>query len=59
MAAAKKLVANVIVNGTLYGPDSSAEVTDEVAAEITNPKAWADQPEPEKPQPKKSAKASK
>lgn len=37
----KKLTANVAVDGTMYGPDYPAnKVTDEVAKQITNPRAW-------------------
>jgi hypothetical protein len=37
-----KLNTFVSVDGTWYGPDS--DVPDEVAAKITNPKAWAEAP---------------
>lgn len=39
---AGKLRANVVVGGVMYGPDS--DVPADVAAQITNPKAWAEQP---------------
>lgn len=41
---ARKLVANVEVDGTWYGPaHPDNEVTDDVADKITNPSAWDDE----------------
>lgn len=43
MGKTKKLATNVAVNGTMYGPDYPRnKVTDEVAEQITNPKAWGE-----------------
>lgn len=39
----KRLTANVWVDGVLYGPDS--DVPSDVAKQITNPKAWGEQPD--------------
>lgn len=39
----RKLATYVYINGASYGPDD--EVPEEVAAQITNPKAWVDEPE--------------
>lgn len=39
MAGGKALAANVYVDGTLYGP-AGQKPSDEVAEQITNPKAW-------------------
>lgn len=44
MATGKKLVANVYVGGVLYTPES--DVPADVAKEITNPKAWGEDPKP-------------
>ena len=38
-SSAKKLVANVFVDGEWYGPDHAAAPAD-IAAKITNPAAW-------------------
>lgn len=44
-----KLVANVNVDGTWYGPDhdNADDVPAEVAEQITNPDAWEDGKAPE------------
>ena len=40
-AAPRRLVANVALGGKWYGPSyPDAIVTDEIAAQITNPDAW-------------------
>lgn len=57
MTSAKKLVAYVHVGGQVYGPGS--DVPAEVAKQITNPKAWGDEPEPEKKAPAKKVASSK
>lgn len=41
--AGKQLASFVYVNGDLYGPDD--DVPAEVAEQITNPKAWGEEPE--------------
>lgn len=41
-ARTRRLAAHVYVDGVAYSPDS--DVPDEVAEQITNPKAWADAP---------------
>ena len=41
--AARELKANVYVDGVLYGPDGE-KPSAEVAKEITNPKAWGEEP---------------
>jgi hypothetical protein len=52
---AKKLIANVYVDGTLYGPDGE-EPSKEVAEQISNPAAWGEDEE-SKPAAKGSAKS--
>lgn len=47
-----ELAANVNVGGTWYGPaHPAAVVTDDVARQISNPKAWPDGKLPELPDP--------
>lgn len=53
--AAKKLATYVHVNGEVYGPDD--DVPAAVAKQITNPKAWGEEPEAKTPA-KKSASSS-
>lgn len=56
----RKLKANVYVGGVLYPADQAPPA--EVAAQITNPKAWGDEPDDEgseKPKPAKKAAAKR
>lgn len=55
--AGKKLAANVYVDGVLYTPDS--DVPADVAKQITNPKAWGEEPEAEVKAPAKKTAASR
>lgn len=52
-----RLAKNVKVCGKWYGPahGNAGRVPDDVAAQITNPKAWEPEPEPkEEPEPKRA-----
>lgn len=58
--ASKKLAAYVHVNDEVYGPDD--DVPADVAKQITNPKAWGEEPDANgeaKAPAKKSAASSK
>ncbi len=47
----RRLVANVYIEGTLYGPGApTQEVTPEIEALITNPAAWEGDEEQETPE---------
>lgn len=49
----KKLAKNVHVGGEVYGPGS--EVPDDVAEQITNPKAWEDEADEKPARPARSS----
>lgn len=55
--AARKLAANVWVDGVLYAADS--DVPAEVAKSITNPKAWGSEPDAEAPKARPAKAAPK
>lgn len=55
--AGKKLAVNVYVAGVLYTPDS--DIPAEVAKQITNPKAWGDEPNTEGKAPAKTTASAK
>lgn len=55
---AKELIANVYVDGVLYGPDGE-KPSAEVAKQIDNPNAWSeDEAKAEKPSAKSSSAKS-